>query len=125
MSKLIRLSPRYGVNPSMGVCFYCGEESGEIILPGELPDDAEAPRHAVWHKTPCPKCQTLMAQGIMLLGVRDGESGDNPYRTGKMAVVKESAMRHIVNDAELLADILKKRICYIEDSTWSKIGLPS
>jgi hypothetical protein len=43
----IKLSPQHGVNPSIGVCFYCGEDSGEIILPGRLKGDVEAPRRAV------------------------------------------------------------------------------
>lgn len=43
MSNSIRLSPKHGLNPSISVCFFCGEDKNEIILPGKLEGDAEAP----------------------------------------------------------------------------------
>ncbi len=133
MSENIKLSPKYGLNPSMGVCFICGEDSGEIIIPGLItkknnlghPEEAEAPRRAVWHKEPCPKCKEYMKQGIILLSVRNGENGDNPYRTGKFVVIKEEAMKRMISTKELLTDVLKKRMCFIEDKVWNNLGLPT
>ncbi len=49
---MITLSERYGVNPAIPVCYFCNEEKAEIILAGRLPQDREAPRHAVWDKKP-------------------------------------------------------------------------
>lgn len=30
----IKLSPKYGVNPTIPVCFWCGKEKNEIALMG-------------------------------------------------------------------------------------------
>ena len=38
----IRLSEKHGLNPTLGVCFFCGEETGEIGLLGKLKGDREA-----------------------------------------------------------------------------------
>ena len=118
----IRLSRRHGVNPSIGVCFYCGEDNGEVVLPGLLPNDAEAPKRAVWHREPCEKCKGWMAQGVILIGVRDGESGDNPFRSGHFAVVKEEAARRIFT-GEAGDAAVKTRVAFIEASVGAQIGL--
>ncbi len=47
MSAGIKVSPKHGVNPTIPICFWCGEEKGEIALLGKLPGDAEAPRNMV------------------------------------------------------------------------------
>lgn len=121
----IKLSPKHGVNPSMEVCFYCGEDDGTVMLPGRLPDDAEAPRRGVWTKEPCEKCKGLMAQGVMLISVRDGETDvDNPYRTGKVAVVTNEGIRRMVNPASLAEQIIAKRVAFVPDEAWKKLGLP-
>ena len=128
----IKLSPKHGLNPSIGVCFICGEDSGEIILPGLItkknslghPEEVEAPHRAIWHSRPCPKCEGHMKQGILLLSVRDGEKGNNPHRTGRFAVVKEEAIEKVFHP-DIVEDILKKRMCFVEDCIWERIGLPT
>ena len=72
----IYLSPKHGLNPSLGVCFYCLEDDGTVVLPGRLKGDVEAPRKAVWSMEPCPKCKDLMTQGVLLISTRDGEEGE-------------------------------------------------
>lgn len=119
----IRLSPKHGVNPLLGVCFVCGKDDGTVVLAGRLKDDAEAPRRAVWSREPCETCHEDMRQGIIFLSVRDGESGDNPYRTGRFAVVRESAVRRMIKEP-MLSELLAKRLCFIEDATWRQLGLP-
>ena len=66
----------------------------------------------------------MTEQGIVLISVKDGESGDNPYRTGRVAVVKEEAIRNIVHPKELSDTIIQKRVCYIPDEAWKLLGLP-
>ena len=36
MSRNIILSPKYGVNPTIPVCFWCGEQKPEIALMGRV-----------------------------------------------------------------------------------------
>lgn len=53
----IRVSEKHGLNPSMPVCFLCGETKNEIVLFGRLKDDAEAPKYCVVDYEPCDKCK--------------------------------------------------------------------
>jgi transcriptional regulator NrdR family protein len=74
----------------------------------------------------CSECQKYMEQGVILISVKDGEEekGDNPYRTGCFAVVKDEAIKKIVKSKELVDQIIKKRMCYIPDQAWLVMGLP-
>ena len=92
----IKLSAKHGVNPCIVKCFVCQEDTGELALLGRLPNDAEAPREAVLDKRPCSKCQEHMKQGVILISVRDGESGDNPFRRGAWVVIKHEAHKRFV-----------------------------
>lgn len=74
----ISLSPKYGVNPSLMQCFFCGEAYG-VVLCGRLPDDSEAPRELCLDREPCSKCKEHMEQGIILVSVRDADM-DKMYR---------------------------------------------
>lgn len=67
----IRLSPKYGVNPAIPLCFYCNEPKNEILLPGRMKDDAQAPQNVVWDRSPCDKCLGYMKQGVILISARD------------------------------------------------------
>lgn len=118
----IKLSKKHGLNPAIPKCFYCGEDKNEIILAGRLPDDAEAPHGAVWDTTPCEKCADCMRQGVILIEVRDGESGRNPYRAGGWVVVKEDAIRRMIKEPAL-SEVLKNRVAFIESAVWKAIGL--
>jgi len=118
------LSKKHGVNPCIVKCFVCQEDTGELALLGHLPNDAEAPREAVLNTEPCPKCQDHMKQGVILISVRNGETGNNPYRTGDWVVIKEEALKRFVQPPSLLTHILKARMAFIDDQTWDFIKLP-
>lgn len=80
--KGIVVSEKHGVNPSIAHCECCGKEIG-IIMFGKLKGDVEAPRD-VYHGL-CDDCQGVIDQGgVMIIEVRDGESGPTPYRTGRI-----------------------------------------
>lgn len=115
----IKISEKYGVNPSIPVCFFCGKEKNEIILAGRLSGDVEAPRKAVWDMNPCATCSEYMKMGIILISVKDGTDKENPYRTGGWVVIKEDAAKNIFGDY-----VLQKRVAFVEDDAWEKIGLP-
>jgi len=89
----ITLSPKHGVNPSITHCPICGKETGVALL-GRLKGDAEAPRD-IRDTHPCPDCQAVLNKGgNFIIETRDGESGDNPFRTGRIvAVTTEAAER--------------------------------
>jgi hypothetical protein len=119
----IRLSPTYGVNPSIDVCFFCGQDSGALVLPGQLRGDSKAPYRAVWNREPCDTCRDWMRQGVICISARADSDPENPYRTGGWVVMNEKWVRRVFN-AETVADLLKSRVCFLDDVTWDALGLP-
>lgn len=121
----IRLSPRHGVNPSLDCCFFCMKPKG-LALFGQLRGDQEAPRHVVTDHEPCNECKGWMEQGVVLISVDESKTEDkqNPWRTGGYCVVTEEAVRRFVTPPELAEDICKKRVAFIPDDAWDKLGLP-
>jgi hypothetical protein len=117
----IRLSEKHGVNPCLGQCYLCGGDTNEIALLGRLKGDAEAPRRAVVSYEPCDTCKGYMQQGIIFISVKDN---DKDYRTGGFCVLKESAVSRMGMPPKLEADVLKQRVCFIEDTVWNRLGLP-
>lgn len=102
----------------MANCFFCGEPKYLLLDRRLKPTFA---RSGVYDQEPCDKCKEFMTQGIILISVRDGESGDNPYRTGGWVVIKEEAAKKMFTDDRLLG---KVRCIFVEDTTWDKLGLP-
>lgn len=105
----IKLSPKYGVNPTIPVCFWCGEEKNEIALMGHIGDgrkgeDIEAPMRMVLDYNPCDKCVENMALGVTCVEVVDIPPHDNMpefvgghYPTGRWSVIKPDAAKRIFN----------------------------
>lgn len=120
----IRLSEKYGLNPTIPHCFYCGKEKNELILMGHLPNDEEAPKGKVFDHEPCDKCRELMRQRIILISVRDGEEGDNPYRTGGWVVITEEGVKKLTKPGKFQDSVLKSRMAFVPDSVWNFVGLP-
>jgi hypothetical protein len=118
MSRSIRLHPKYGINPTIPTCFFCGEQKNEIILMGAA-YKGEAPMSiGCVDREPCDKCANLMEKGVMLISVQDNTDHENPYRTGKIVVITFEAA------ARLFPTLGKSRMAFVEDSMWKKIGLP-
>lgn len=108
----ILLSQKHGVNPSVTRCECCGKEYG-IALLGRLEGDKEAPREI--YSGFCDDCQKVMdSNGLLIIEVRDGESGDHPYRTGRFAGITEEAKDRIFKNIE-------SPICYMEQSLFNEV----
>jgi hypothetical protein len=107
----IRLSKKHGLNPSVSVCFFCGKEKNEIVIPGRLKGDAEAPRKAVWNYEPCESCKKYMSEGVMVCVVKDGSDPENPFRTGRLLVIRDEDAKNIFN-----VDPEKTRFFFLEES---------
>ena len=120
----IKLSEKHGVNPALDRCFYCGEAKG-VVLFGRMKGDAEAPREVVIDKEPCQTCAAHMKAGVILIEVRDGEESDTPYRLGGFAVVKDDALRRIIEPPELADQIIKRRMAFVPHEAWVQLGLPT
>ena len=94
MDKSIRLSKKYGVNPSMDVCFYCGEVTG-IALMGKISTkdnhDAEAPRYVCSSVKPCEKCTEKYKDYVLMVEAKSGDP-KNPEPTGRWFALKKEAL---------------------------------
>ena len=108
----IALSPKYGVNPSITHCECCGKEIG-IALMGKLKGDVEAPKEIAMGL--CEDCQKVVdADGLLVIEVKDGETGPNPYRTGRMVGITKEAKEKLLKDPN-------GNICFMEESLFSKL----
>ena len=88
----------------MGICFYCGEPTGEIALLGALKGDVEAPKYTILNYTPCDKCKEQISKGVTVIEsgyATDGRppiskdsTGAKVYPTGRWCVLnKEPAIK--------------------------------
>lgn len=114
----IRLHPNYGLNPTISTCFLCGGDKNEIALLGSA-YHGEAPKKMIINKEPCDTCKSYMAQGVLLICVKDGTDHENPYRLGHLAVIKEEAAKKIFNN------LGNSRAAFVEESLWKELGLPT
>ena len=123
MKGSVRISEKYGVNPSLSQCYYCGEDKNEILLLGKLPNDEQAPHRAVFDKVPCDNCASYMKLGVMLIKVRGDTPSENPDRMGRLVVVKDEAIGRMPFSDETKAAILKSRVGFITEEVWAILGI--
>lgn len=115
----VRVSEKYGINPSVDTCFICGKETNVVLFGTSYKDDngktSKAPRRVCTGDI-CDNCKQIIDEGgIFFIAVRDGESGNNPYRTGQIGALKEEAVQRI------FPDFPYKKINYIEESAYKQI----
>ena len=114
----IYISKKYGVNPSMVKCWFCGEIK-EIALLGKFKgEDRKAPREIYLDKEPCDKCKEYMKEGVIFLEV----ANDNPeYRMGGFVEIKDKSIPNIINNKEMLQSVLNKRCCLMATEAFQNI----
>jgi hypothetical protein len=128
MSRGVTLSPKHGVNPSLGVCFWCRKDDGTVLLVGRInktirgEHDPEAPRRMVASLEPCDNCKALMARGITLMEAHEPAPGQMPEPTGRWFVMTEDAVTRIF-DAEAAQAALRHRKAWISIEAVERLGL--
>lgn len=95
----IRLSKKYGVNPSVETCVVCGKDMSVVLFGTAYKDangkTAEAPRQVCLGHV-CDDCKGIIKQGgKFFIEVKDGSDHENPYRTGRVVALKEEAAKRI------------------------------
>ena len=114
----VRISKQFGLNPSVTRCACCGKDYGVALFGTAYKDPktgktAEAPREV--YQGLCDNCKSVVeAKGLIIIEVRDGETGNNPYRTGRMIGITKEARERMFKD-------LNSHICYMEESMFSKM----
>ena len=98
----IKLSPKYGVNPTIPTCFWCGKEKNEIILMGQLKGDIEAPKNVVLDYEPCEECKKRMDSGFTIIEATTYPNNRTSiemqrgiYPTGRYVVLTHEAVDRI------------------------------
>ena len=133
MSTGLKLSPKHGLNPTISVCFWCGEEKGEIALLGHIGsthkgEDIEASMRTVIDYEPCPDCKAKMESGFTVVeattspnNITDVPIIDGVYPTGRFIVIKPEVAHKIfridenATKAFLEADLFQKIFCDSEE----------
>jgi hypothetical protein len=123
MKDSIRIHPQHGLNPTLPVCWWCGEETGEVALLGAA-FKGEAPHRMVLNRAPCPKCTEQMARGITLIQATEATRGNPPQMTGRWCVMTEDAVRRIFS-ADVLDNVLQHRKAMLSIDAWKHMGLPT
>ena len=96
MSGSIRIG-KHGLNPTMGICFWCGKETNEIGLLGAN-GGKEAPRHSVLSYEPCDECKGNWKKGTPVLEASDTPISEKQpefrggYPTGRFLVLRHGAL---------------------------------
>lgn len=120
----LRLSRKHGVNPSVDVCFWCGEAKG-VVLMGAIRNDAEAPRECITSYDPCPSCQDGFSQGFLLIEATQRANARTSiemqrgiYPTGDHWVIKTEAAIEIFGEKNC-----EKGMAFIDRETAERVGL--
>lgn len=111
----VRISKEFGVNPSVTRCVCCGKSYGVALFGTAWKDKngktAEAPMEVF--QGLCEDCEKVIDQGgVMIIEVKDGETSDNPYRTGRLVgCSKDFKERNNIEDP----------IVYMTESVFNKV----
>lgn len=127
----IKLSPEHGVNPTIPICFWCGEEKNEIAMLGKIDrEDSKAPEAVVLNYEPCDKCKELFSKGIHVVGttttpiVKDmfpimKNETMELYPTGSMFIAPEEWAKEFLKangqSQEMIDDVIERKILLMSD----------
>lgn len=88
MTGSIRLHSKHGLNPTLPVCAFCGQDTGEVALLGAA-YRGEAPHRMVLDpRQPCQTCLDAMRGGIAFI---EAILAGDAWTPGRWCVVKETA----------------------------------
>jgi len=96
------LHKEYGVNPTIPICAFCGEDKNEIALLGAKYKD-KAPMHMHIDNEPCDACKKRFDDGWKYF---IGDCGHNGF-------IKEEALKNIINE-ESFEELKDKKIFRME-----------
>lgn len=112
-------------------CYYCNKPMGVLI--DKRGRKTLTRNCGVINDEPCNECKKWMKEGIIFISIKDSTTEDemkpkngmppNPFRTGKWAVIKDEAVKQLINGT-MLDFALKYRFIFITDGAWEAIGIP-
>lgn len=132
--KGIVISEKHGLNPSLALCYWCGEPSGAVVLCGRLKGDERAPATVLLDYEPCDTCRGKWGDGVVFIETTPTPNlasqpaiQERPalYPTGRLVVVKRERLEqkpYIIQPETMRLSILKQGRCFIEPEAWRKLG---
>lgn len=134
----IHLSPKHAVNPTCGVCFWCGEDDGTVALCGltslvnehgdMVKSDVEMPHRTVMGYEPCPACVENREGKIFIFEATGHPNGNDAgpiredlYPTGNWGVLTDNGAECLFDPPEMLEAVLKARVAAVSPDAWEKI----
>ena len=107
-------------------CFLCNGDK-ELLLStrfnsnGEPLQDLSKYHGQVIDQEPCDTCKGYMKEGVILISIKDGESEENPFRTGGWVVLKKDIE---LFKAPFMKSVADAKVGFVPDSIWDELGLP-
>ncbi len=124
----ITLHPEHGVNPSLGVCFWCGGDDGTVLLLG-LNKGKEAAHRTCVGYDPCDTCKKNWERGVVVIEATDDQPDDDRpeiqsglYPTGSWAVMTKDAVLRLF-DGDSGESAIRHGKAYINKEAWDQLGL--
>lgn len=121
----IRLHKEHGVNPSLVVCFWCGEGTGVALLGHNK--GKEAPPKIVGSLEFCDACMSRVGDGIIFIeAVTEEPAGGMPeiqeglYPTGSFTAVKRDAVSNFLT-GDYLTSVLEKGKCLLDTEAYQQL----
>lgn len=122
-------------NVALTKCFYCGGDDRILLATryrsdGSPVQDLGHAHGAVIDMEPCNKCRELMGLGVIFLTIDEKKSPPgwnseripSPFRTGGFFVVKDDAVRRIINATSLADWAIQHRWMFIEHEVAERLG---
>lgn len=113
----IPLSDKYGVNPTIPLCFFCGEPRNEVALLGRLPGDAQAPQHCLIDYHACESCKERFEGGVLFVECAEAPQADRQppfpsaegwvYPTGRWCVISPEAVA-ILLTGDVVSEVIAR-----------------
>jgi len=145
--KSVSVHPKFGVNPTISVCLFCGESKNEIVLLGGdgykvrnehngRYESAEAPMHMVLDTLPCDTCiQTWHENGIAFVEITPHKvptgRTQSPYEgvdtetkmmpSGRYVVVKHEAAQKILSDYPHVDRVMEVGRCDVDQESFNHL----
>ena len=110
-----KISEKYGLNPTIPVCFWCGKPKNEVALMGEVLDkngnEIQMQMHTVINYEPCDECRANMKLGLTVIEASANDTGNPPiqdgaYPTGRWVVITHEAGERIFGVSQDIHKVL-------------------
>lgn len=111
----ILLHPKHGLNPSLDICFVCGEAKGIVLLGAKskkITGQDDAPRELITSIEPCDACRKKYLNDAVLLV----ECDENNTPSSRFMIMKDEGVRAAFN-----AEVPKGRIALVSNDIFGDI----